>query len=61
MVEHYNEFCSRLFTKYSECMFHNIEVFGKDRGPIMCKYVKEILDNSKCDKSIFNNKESKNE
>ena len=49
MVEHYNEVCSRLFTKYYECMSYNIEVFGKDRGPIMCKNIKEILDNSKCD------------
>ena len=52
MVEHYNEVCSRLFTKYYECMSYNIEVFGKDRGPIMCKYVKEILDNSICDNKI---------
>ena len=59
MVEHFNNFCARLFTMYSECMCHNIDVFGKERGPIMCKYVKEILDNSICDKSKMNDKESK--
>ena len=61
MVEHYNDFCARLFSNYAECMRHNIEVFGKERGPIMCRYVKEILDNSICDKSKMNNQESKNE
>lgn len=59
MADNSNNYCILLLSSYTECLRHNIEVFGKDRGPIMCKYVKDILDNSICDKSIFNNKESK--
>jgi hypothetical protein len=52
MVDNSNNYCIRLFNSYTECLRHNIDVFGKDRGPIMCKYIKEILDNSICDNEI---------
>jgi hypothetical protein len=61
MADNSKNYCIRLLSSYTECLRHNIDVFGKERGPIMCKYIKEILDNSICDKSIINNKESKNE
>ena len=59
MADNSNNYCILLLSSYIECLRHNIEVFGKDRGPIMCKYVKEILDNSICNKSIIKDKNTK--
>jgi hypothetical protein len=59
MTDKSNNYCILLLSSYTECLSHNIDVFGRDRGLIMCKYVKEILDNSICEKSIFNDINSK--
>ena len=43
-------FCSNLINRYFECIRINIEVFGKERGVVMCDHIKNYLDNSVCDK-----------
>ena len=41
-------FCNSLFNRYYECIRINVTVFGKERGPVMCDNIKQILNVADC-------------
>ena len=51
-----NDFCNKILFKYIQCIRLNKEVFGKDHCEDMCFYIKEVIDNSKCNNEDFNKK-----
>ena len=49
-----NDFCNKILFKYINCLKLNKEIFGKEHFTDMCYYIKEIIDNSKCNNKEFN-------
>ena len=41
-------FCNLYFNRYYECLRINLDVFGKERGLVMCENIKNILNNAGC-------------
>lgn len=41
--------CQNLIALYEECLKLNIEVFGKERGPLMCGFLMIEINKRNCD------------
>lgn len=50
MDEH--TYCLNYLNKYVSCLLINIDIFGKERGPIMCDFIKDAINNSSCSSEL---------
>ena len=48
MDDNKKAFCNSIFKRFHECVIINIDVFGKERGMIMCNHFKEFIETTDC-------------